>query len=529
MIDFLLENPIVIVLAILAVVLILFFLSGYVKAPSDQVFLISGLRKKPKILIGRAGIKIPFFERKDTLTAKQISIDIKTNGFIPTLDFIGVDVDAVAKIALAVDTEDGILLAQKNFLNMSEDGIRQALTDSLQGNMREIIGTINLKEICNNRQKFGDQVQEKAQRDMNALGVKIISCNIQKVVDENNLINALGQDNMSQIQKDASVAKAQADRDVAIAKAEAAKAANDAQVLAETEIAIKQNELAIKKAELKKEADIKQAEADAAYQIQQEEQRKTIEITTTNADIAKQEREVELKEKEAQVKEQELAATIKKQADAEKYRIEQQSQAELFKRQKEAEAKKYEEAQAAEAEKIKAEAKKYAKEQEAEGIAAVGKAEAEAIQAKGIAEAEALEKKAEAMKKYGQAAMIEMIVNALPAMAESIAKPLESIDKVTIIDGGGNGSGVSNMGDYVPAVLAKTIESVKEATGIDIREIMKANTYDAKVTKNINVTGLENLDGAEININASDLNKGEDEELGLFGNNIKVKDNTIKN
>lgn len=500
------KNPIVAVGGILLILIILFLLAGYVKAPSDIMFIISGLREKPKQLIGKAGIKLPFFERKDTLIAKQISIDIKTNGFIPTLDFIGVDVDAVAKIALALDSETGVSLAMKNFLNMSEDDIRTALTDSLQGNMREIIGTISLKEICNNRQKFGDQVQEKAQKDMNALGVKIISCNIQKVTDERDLITALGQDNMSQIQKDASIAKAQADRDVAIAEAEARKASNDAKVAADTEIAIKQNELNIKKAELKKQADIKQAEADAAYNIQNEEQRKTIEVAATNADIAKQEREIELKTKMAAVKEQELSAQVKKQADAEKYKIEQEAEADLFKRQKEAEARKYEEQQTADAEKYKAEAQKYAKEQEAAGIAAVGKAEAEAIKAKGIAEAEALEKKADAMKKYGQAAILEMVVNRLPEMAQAIAKPLESIDKVTIIDSGNGDSGVSSMGGYVPSVLAKTLESVKETTGIDIGEIVKAGTYDAKVTKNINFTGLE---GGNVNQTTDDAGKME--------------------
>lgn len=497
MLDFIMKNPIIIVGIVLAVFLIIFLLMGYEKAPSDKMFIISGLRKKPRILIGKAGIRIPFFERKDVLIAKQISVDIKTNGFIPTLDFIGVDVDAVAKIALDLDSDAGILLAQKNFLNMDEARIRDALTDSLQGNMREIIGTINLKEICNNRQKFGDQVQEKAQRDMNALGVKIISCNIQRVIDENELINALGQDNMSKIQKEASIAKAEAERDIAIAQAEAQKLANDAEVNAKTEIAIKQNELSIKEAELKKISDAKKAEAAAAYKIQEEEQRKILEITATNADIAKQEREVELKAKAAEVKEQELAASIKKQAEAEKYRIEQNAQADLFKRQKEAEAKKYEETQRAEAEKIKAEALKYAKEQEAAGIAAIGKAEAEAIREKGIAEAEALEKKADAMAKYGRAAILEMIVNKLPEMAGAIAKPLESIDKVTIIDGGGSGTGVESMGGYVPAVLAKTIESVRETTGIDINEIIKADTYDAKVNKNLNVTGI---DGGDINV-----------------------------
>ena len=483
MLQFISENPWVIAVAVGVLFLIIFLLAGYEKAPSDKVFIISGLRKKPKILIGKAGIRIPFFERKDILIAKQISVDIKTNGYIPTLDFIGVDVDAIAKIALDIETPDGIALAQKNFLNMDENHIREALTDSLQGNMREIIGTINLKEICNNRQKFGDQVQEKAQRDMSALGVKIISCNIQRIIDENELINALGQDNMSKIQKEASIAKAEAERDVAIAQAEAKKLANEAEVNAMTEIAIKQNELSIKEAELQKLSDAKKAEAAAAYRIQEEEQRKILEITATNADIAKQEREVELKAKEAEVKEQELAATIRKQAEAEKYRIEQNAQADLFKRQKEAEAKKYEETQRAEAEKVKAEAAKFAKEQEAAGIAAIGRAEAEAIKQKGIAEAEALERKADAMAKYGRAAILEMVVNTLPDMAAAIAKPLESIDKVTIIDGGGNGngSGVGAMGGYVPAVLAKTIESVKETTGIDINEIIKADTYDAKV------------------------------------------------
>ncbi|MBQ1684685.1 MAG: flotillin family protein, partial [Clostridia bacterium] len=164
--------------------------SGYVKAPPDKAYIISGIKKTPKILIGRAGIKLPFFERKDALVLKQISIDIKTNGYVPTLDFIGVDIDAVAKVRLKTDP-DGIKIAMKNFLNMSEDAIAQALTDSLQGNMREIIGTVKLKELNTDRKKFGDEVQEKAQTDMNALGVEIISCNIQKIEDEKGLIVAL--------------------------------------------------------------------------------------------------------------------------------------------------------------------------------------------------------------------------------------------------------------------------------------------------------------------------------------------------
>lgn len=475
-------------LAILAVLIIL--ASGYVKAPPDKAFIISGLKRQPKILIGRAGIKLPFLERKDTLVLKQVSIDIKTNGYVPTLDFIGVDIDAVAKVRVKTDPE-GIKIAMKNFLNLDEKAIVNALTDSLQGNMREIIGTVKLKELNTDRKKFGDEVQEKAQKDMNALGIEIISCNIQKIEDEKGLIVALGQDNMSQIQKDASIAKAQADKDVAVAEAEAKRLANEAQVAAATEIAARRNELKIKEAELKKESDVKQAEADAAYEIQQQEQRKTIEITTANANIARQDREIELKKKNVEVTAQTLEAEIKKKAEAERFARQQRAEAELYERQKNAEAERFEREKAAEARKIQAEADLFAKEKEAAGIKAVGEAEAKAIEAKGVAEAEAMEKKAEAMKKYGQAAMIEMIINALPEMATAIAKPLENIDKVTIIDGGTGENGVSNVGTYVPSVLAKTIETVKEVTGLDIVDVMKANTYEAKVNRNINISGLD--------------------------------------
>ena len=307
-------------IAIPVILVILIFLMGYVKAPPDVAYIISGLRKHPKVLIGKAGIKIPFLERVDKLIVRQISIDIKSEGYIPTQDFIGVDVDAVAKVRVMTDPE-GIQLAMKNFLNMTEDDFNRAIVDSLQGNMREIIGTITLKEICNDRKKFGDEVQSKAQTDMNALGIQIISCNIQRVTDENSLINSLGQDNMSKIQKDAAIAKAEAERDIAIAQAQAAKASNDAQVEADMHIAQKQNDLAIKQSELKVQEDTKRAEADAAYTIQQQEQQRSIETATVNAQIAKTEREAELKSKEVEVKKQSLDAEVRAAADADRRQI----------------------------------------------------------------------------------------------------------------------------------------------------------------------------------------------------------------
>jgi len=475
-------------IGVVAVALLLLIIAkGYVKAPPDTAYIISGFKKQPRILIGRAGIRIPFLERIDKLSLQQVTVDIKTNGYIPTLDFINIQVDAVAKVR--VSTEPDLLeKAMKNFLNKDSDDIIKDLQDSLQGNMREIVGTISLRDICNNREEFGNQVQKKASVDMSNLGIEIISCNIQNVEDESDLIKNMGMDNTAKIRKDAAIAKAEADRDVAIKQAETDKEANEARVKADLEIAQKKNELDIRKSELKKAADTKAAEADAAFEIQKQEQRKTIETASTNAEIAKREREVELKEREVKVMEQSLEAEIKKKAEAEKFKEQQEADAKLYIRTKDAEAKKVEAELEAEALMKKADADKYAQEQEAKAIEAKGQAEAAAIRAKGIAEAEAIDKKAEAMKKYGEAAILEMAFNILPEMAKNIAEPISSIDKVTVI--GGNSNGVADMAGNVPIVMAKVIESVKEATGIDLNEIIKADTFEGKTTRNVNLTGV---------------------------------------
>lgn len=473
-----------VVILVCVLIIFLIILLGYIKAPPNKAIIISGFRK-PRVLIGRAGIRIPFLERVDVLTIKQISVDIKTNGYIPTNDYIGVDIDAIAKVRIKTD-HDGIALAQRNFLNMKEEQIVTALTDSLQGNMREIIGTVKLQDLCTNRKAFGDQVQEKAQNDMAALGIEIISCNIQKIKDEKDLIIALGQDNMSQIQKSAAIAKAQAERDVQIADAAAKKEANAARVAAETEIAQRLTDLDIKKAELKVQTDTAKAEADAAYEIQKQQQEKRIQSETVNAQIARAERESELKEKEISVKQRQLEAEINKQADAEKYATEQRAAAELIKRQREAEATRYAAEQEAAGIRAKYEA-------EANGISLKGKAEAEAAKAKGLAEAEAMEKKAEAYNKYNRAAMMEMIIKVLPDIAGKVAEPLKQIDKITIVGGGSDTNGLSSVADNVPLMMKKTFESVKEATGIDLTEIVKAESYDAKVNKNVNISGISDI------------------------------------
>lgn len=476
---------------IVIVLLIVLLCVGYVKAPPDMAYIISGVKKKSKVVIGKASIRIPFFERLDKLNLRLIPIDVKTSNAVPTADYININVDATVNIKISNDPEK-LRLAAENFLNKNTEYIAGVAREVLEGNVREIVGKMKLEEMVSDRQKFANLVKENAEPDLAAMGLDIISFNVQNFVDGNEVIENLGIDNIVKIKKSAAIARAESERDIKVAQAAADKESNDAAVAAQTEIAKKQNELAIKKSELQMEADTKKAMADAAYEIQKEEQRKTIEVTTANADIAKQEREIELKQKEVAVKEQSLEAEIKKQAEADKYAAQQRAEAELYQRQKDAEARQFEAQREAEARKAQAEAERYAKEQEAAGIRAVGEAEASAIQAKGIAEAEAMEKKAEAYAKYNKAAVAEMI-KVLPDIAAKVAEPLGQIDKITIIGGGEGGNGVDQVAGNVPVVMAKVFESMKEATGIDLADIINAESYDAQVNRNINVSGLDSV------------------------------------
>lgn len=494
-----------IIFAIVAIVaaLVLFVVISYVKTSPAVAYIVSGLSKKPKVLIGTGGFRIPFFQKLDKIYLGQITVDVRTNTPVPTSDFIDVMIDSVAKVRI-LPTPEGIQLASANFLNMSSDQIAAQVQDVLQGNMREIVGTLDLRSLNTDRDGFSKQIAEKAKVDMEALGIEILACNIQNITDKQGLIQALGADNVYKIKKDASINKAQAEKDVAIAEAQAKKEANDARVLAETEIAERNNELVIKQAELKKESDIKRAESDAAYEIQKQEQMKVVNVKTVEAEAAKKQtaaekqkaintatveaeiekaaRIAELEERNIAIRERQLSAEVNKQADAAKYEREVQAAAELEQRKRKAEAETYEAEQRAKAKRAEAEALKYAMEQEAAGIEAKGKAEAVAIQAKltaeaegikakGEAEAKAMDKKAEAFKKYNAAAMASMVVEVLPAVAKSVAEPLSAIKDVHVY--GTTGEEASGMSGNVPVLIKKTFDVVKQTTGTDLSTILE--------------------------------------------------------
>ena len=490
------EPGMIVPIVIIVIVVIIMFTAGYRKAPPDKAYIISGIRRRAKVVIGKATVKLPFFERCDILELALMSVDVKTAQAVPTADYINIMVDANVNVKISPK--------QQNFLNKNVEYITKVAREVLEGNMREIVGQMRLEEMVSNRQAFADKVKQNADPDLQAMGLEIVSFNVQNFVDDNGIINDMGIDNTMQIKKKAAISKAEAERDIKIAQAEANRKANDARVDSETAIAERENELAIKQAELKRAADIKRAEADAAYTIQQEEQRKTIEITTANANIAKQEKEVEIKAKEAEIKERALEAEVKKTAEAQKYAAQQKADAELYTVQRSAEAKKYEDIQNAEAEleikkneaaailvtaqneaaaaKARAEASRYAAEQEAEGIRARGIAEAEAVRAKALAEAEGLDKKAEAMRKMEEAAVLQMYFEKMPEVAQAIAKPLENVDKITMYGDGNTAKLVRDITEATTQASAGLLDGL----GVDLKTMVSSFVTGKAVAAGIN-------------------------------------------
>ena len=455
---------------VIALVVIILLASGYLKAPPDVAYVISGLRKKPRVLVGQAGIKVPFFERVDKLALGAIQIDVKTKTAVPTAEYINVRVDSTVSVRVG-RSDEMIALAAQNFLNVNRDTIASKISDKVQANVVP---------------------------DLARFGLELVSFNVQNFVDDNSVIDNLGIDNVEQIRKKAAIAKSDAQREIAIAEAENAKQSNDAKVKAAEEIAKRNNDLAIKEAELKKEADTKRAEAEAAKTIEAENQRKQQEIATANANLARQEKEIELKEREVAIKEKALEAEIKKTAEAQKFAEQQKADAKLYATQKAAEADLYDRERKAEAAKVEAEKKaaadlalataeaeaqkKLAEAIEAEGKAkaaaaqALGLAEAEAIRAKAEAEAKGMLEKAEAMKQFQDAAMADMQLQAikayfeqLPEIAKAIGEGYNGVDKIVMLGGDS-----TQLAGNIMNTTTQISEGIAQSLGIDLKTIMSS-------------------------------------------------------
>ncbi len=478
----------------LVVLIIIFILCSYTKAGPDEAIMISGLGKR-KILRGKAGWKIPFLQRKDRLSLKVFQVDIKTRESIPTNEFININVDGVANLKISSDPE----LLERAFeatLGMNQDDLIEQVKQVLEGNMREIIGTVGIRQLVQDRKGVAEAVKENVIPDMSKLGLELVNFNIQNFSDGNHVIENLGIDNISQISKEAAIAKANADRDVSIARAKAAQEANEAEVNSKTVIVQKNTEYSLKEAELKIKTDTARANADAAYKIQEQKRQEEINTATVNAEISKREREVELGNKEVELTEKKLTAEINKKAEAEKYAAERLAEAELYKRQKAAEAELLEAQRKAEKVKVEAEAQRIAREKAAEAVKLEAEAnkqaafaEAAGIEAKGNAEAKATREKAEAMKAFNDAATLKLVLDSgvLPetvrAYSEPIAAALGQIDGITMYGSGNEAKLVEEIqqhGDQIFAGINKTL-------GIDLKSVL-LGYLGPKVLKDIKNT-----------------------------------------
>ena len=436
-----------IIAAAVAAAIIAFCFLCYKKAPPTQAIVVTGFGlSRPKVVCGRGVFVLPIVQRADRLNMRLLKIDVKTpETGVKTKEGVSLWLDSVVTVQVYSENStvsdeevrnagyDDIRTyinsrqqsAISNFLGMDEAHINEKINDVLQGNLREIVSEMTVDQILTNRKQMAVSVVENARPDLAKMGLEVVTFNVQDVKDA---VDAMGHNH--------GVIEA---------------------------IGVEQEEL------VKKRASIAKAEADAnaAGMIQTNLRAKEVKESEADAEIARQKKMVDLAAQEAEVQQRKLDAEVRKQADAE-----------LYRRQKEAEAQKYEAERAAEA-------AKFAKQQEAEGIALVGKAEAEAIRQKGLAEAEAMKQKAEAYKQYNDAAVAEMMIKVLPEIARSVAQPLSSIDKVSII--GGDASGVSGVSGNVPVLMAQTMEAMKEATGIDMRDIVRANSIEAKTDRNITI------------------------------------------
>ena len=493
-----------IVLAAILFVIIL-IRSCWKVAGTNEVLIVSGLGKV-KTKSGGGIFVIPLVQKTQKMTLENIQVDFTSRNEIPTKDAIHVLVDAVANMAISQNPERQKVAASK-FAGYSVQQIRDIVIPVLEGNIREIISQTDFESLIRGDKKaFSELVMENVTPNLADLGIDLTTFNIQNFSDKNGVIRDLGIENIEKIKKDAQIAASDAQAEVAIRKAEADKRANDAKVAAATEIAQKQTEFAIKKAQLQEQADTAQAKADAAKQIEAENQRKAREIAEAEANLARQEKAIELQEREVAIQERKLEAEVKKTAEAKKYAEAQAADAKAYAAQKAAEAELFERERQAEAARIEAEkkaaadlalatAKAEAQKKLAEAIEAEGKARAAAAEAEGLARAKAIQaeaeaeakgmlEKAEALKQYGDAAREQMNLEAtkvlyeqLPAIAEAIGKGYSGAEIHLI----GNDSG--QLAGNMMSNITQIVEGFKGSTGVDPVSVI-SGMLGAKIADN---------------------------------------------
>ncbi|OPX03331.1 flotillin family protein [Geobacillus sp. LEMMY01] len=469
------------VVVLLLVGLIAIFIARYRTVGPDEALIVTGSYlgsknvhvdesgNKIKIVRGGGTFVVPIFQQAEPLSLLSIKLDVQTPE-VYTEQGVPVMADGVAIIKVGSSIGE-IATAAEQFLGKTRQDMENEAREVLEGHLRSILGSMTVEEIYKNRDKFSQEVQRVASQDLAKMGLVIVSFTIKDVRDKNGYLDALGKPRIAQVKRDADIATAEAEKETRIKRAEADKEARKAELERLTEIAEAEKINQLKLAEFRREQDIAKARADQAYHLEEAKAKQEVMAQQMQIKIIERQKQIELEEKEILRRERQYDSEVKKKADAERYAIEQKAAAEKAKQIAEADAQKYrvETLAKAEAERIRLDG--LAK---AEAEKAKGEAEAEIIRLKGLAEAEAKQKIAEAFERYGQAAVLDMIIKMLPEYAKQVASPLANIEKLTIVDtGSGAGGGANRVTGYATNLMASLQETLKASTGIDVKQLLE--------------------------------------------------------
>jgi flotillin len=445
-------------LAVMALLLLMSLLARlYRKAGPHEALVVYGFRGT-RVVKGHGTIIFPMIENCRELSLELMSFDVAPQQDLYTRQGVAVTVEAVAQIKVKSDTES-ILTSSEQFLTKTPEQREGLIRLVMEGHLRGIIGQLTVEEIVKQPEMVGDRMRSTCADDMNKMGLEVISFTIKEVRDKNEYIANMGKPDVARIRRDADVATAEADRDTAIKRAlamrEAAVAkaqADQERVAAETASLAKQAEaqrdLEVKKAQYQETMKKQQAQADKAYDIQSNIMQQQVIAESVKVMQVEKEQQVKVQEAEIARREKELIATVLKQAEIERQRIETLAAAEKARLTVEAEG-------------------------HASSIRQQGEAEAEIIFKKGEAEAKAMNVKAEAFQEYNQAAVIDKLLTGLPEVVRALASPLANVDKITVVStGNGDAAGLNKITGDLTKMAAQVPALFETLSGMNINELL---------------------------------------------------------
>jgi len=472
---------VVVVIVVTVIILIAMVLSRYTKVGPNQVLIVSGKKHRyadPDGTVKTRGFRIvkgggtfvyPVVEKVDILSLELLTIDVQTPE-VYTSKGVPVKVDGVAQIKVKGD-DVSIATAAEQFLGKNTDEIRNIATQTLEGHLRAILGTMTVEEIYQNRDAFASKVQEVAAGDMANMGLGIVSFTIRDIRDTQGYLDALGKPRIAQVKRDAQIAQAEADRDAMIKSSQATQAGQEAKFAADSKIAEAQRDYQSNVAQYQAAVNQKKAEADLAYDLQKFKTGQLVKAEEVQVQIIEKQKQIELQQQEILRKQRELEAMVQKPADAERYKVETLANARKFQLETEAAGT----ASAAKATGFaNADVAKATGLAEAEANKARGLAEAAIIEAQGKATASAMQQKAESFKQYNEAAVIDLIVRVLPEIAGKISEPLSKTERMVIINNGnGTGGGASKITGDVTQIISQLPPVLEALTGVRFEKLLE--------------------------------------------------------